>query len=693
MSKKRFAKDSFDTSAANYSIWRRLLRYAFVAAIWGGIVLTLLLAWYARDLAGLTRKQNVERKRAVTVYASDGQTVIGRYGEAEGTAVRVDELPRHVPEAFLAIEDRRFYYHFGIDPIGLVRAFYVNYKTGHVVQGGSTITQQLAKNLFLKPDRTLERKIQEAILALWLEVKYSKDEILSAYLNRVYFGAGAYGITAAADVYFNKKPQQLTVQEAAMLAGLLKAPSKFSPENSRDMAMKRMNQVLTAMDESGYLDPDRENKGGDGRPVPSRKPISLRDTITPTRYVTDWVVEEANALLGENGDDLMVMTTIEAPLQQKVTSNTLRIMREAFAAKKNKPETAVVVLDKTGAVLAMVGGTDYRKTQFNHAVTAKRQPGSSFKPFVYLAALEAGYLPGDLVNDAPFSIGSYSPQNHDGQYHGVVPLSYALAQSLNTAAVKVGQKVGYEKVVEAAQLCGITEKMEPNPSLALGTTELTPLTMAGGYATIANFGRAVTPYVIKSIKASSGEKLYTRKAEEQPERFSETTAQNLISMMRMVVTSGTGVAANPGFPVAGKTGTSQENRDAWFIGFSSSIVTAVWVGNDNNKPMPGVYGGTVPARIFKAAITEAQGARPALALGTANPYAQSTAEIIGVDESVFANMLDGLFGEAQNQTGPAAGGLAPGVSPYAPRSNAATRVIVKPVMEGDPAYTGPVYND
>lgn len=618
----------------------RLLKWLFVLAIWGGIAMAGVVLWYGKDLIELTKKSNFERKRSVLILAEDGQTVLANYGESAGVRVRVQDLPPYVGNAVLAIEDRRFRYHFGIDPIGLVRAAYTNFRYGHVIQGGSTITQQLAKNLFLKPDRTLKRKIQEAILAIWLETKYSKNEILSAYLNRVYFGSGAYGIDAAAHVYFDKPADRLTLEEAAMLAGLLKAPTRLAPDNNPDKAMARMNMVLDAMQEAGFLEQDKEESSveQDGRPVPPpRKPINLRDTNDGSRYFADWVLDRANELIGISGADLTIVTTLNPRLQkasQAAIGNSLDLF---FKDAKKIPQAALVMLARDGAILSMIGGRNYKDSQFNRATQAMRQPGSSFKPFVYLAALERGWRPGDPITDAPINLNGYAPANHDGRYYGDVPLTSAIALSLNAATVNLASKVGVDAIIDTARRAGITSELVHNYSIALGTSEVNVLEMAGAYATIANDGTFTPPYGIISIRGSGNDILYRHEAKPEPAVLDPDSCNRLIAMMQEVVYRGTGGRAFPGFPVAGKTGTSQDYRDTWFDGFSSVAVAAVWVGNDDNTPMRKQYGGNAPADIFRQIMQAAQEGHPIAALTNADPYEMS------LGSALMSQGLGGVF--------------------------------------------------
>jgi len=643
---RRSHRYDFDDDAPRRFGMGTVFKWLFVLAIWGGIALSAVLLWYGKDLIALTKQSNFERKRSIVVLANDGQTLLANYGESSGNRVRVQDLPPYVGNAVLAIEDRRFHYHMGVDPIGLLRAFYINWREGRVVQGGSTVTQQLAKNLFLKPERTMKRKIQEAILAVWLETKYTKEEILSAYLNRVYFGAGAYGIDAAANVYFDKPAERLTVEEAAMLAGLLKAPSRLSPENNPDRAIARMNMVLQAMEDSDFIEVEKEEKSQSSKPTPPRKPINLRETASGARYFTDWVVDRANELVGISGADLTIVSTLDAKLQRATQNAITTSLDTFFKDAKVQPQAAVVVLDKDGAVRTMVGGRNYRESQFNRATQALRSPGSAFKPFVYLAALEKGWRPGDPVMDAPLNLGGYQPANHDGQYYGLVPLTSALALSLNTATVQLASEVGVDAIIDVAHRAGIVEDLVPNYSVALGTSEVTVLEMTSAYTTIANFGVPTVPYGIISIRDGNDETVFRHESVPEAPVLDPGSCQRVIAMMQEVVNRGTGGRAYPGFPVAGKTGTSQDYRDTWFIGMSGAAVASVWVGHDDNTPMRKQYGGSAPADIFRQVIKAAQEGRPIVALTNADPYEMSFGSALTTEG--LGGVFSRLFGGADS---------------------------------------------
>lgn len=573
--------------------------------IWGTIVGGGLIAWYAYDMPDIRQIAQPERRPAITLLADDG-TVFARYGDLHGERVSISSVPPHLIHAILAIEDRRFFDHFGVDVFGLMRAAYHNFKAGRVVQGGSTITQQLAKNLFLTPERTTRRKVQEMLLAFWLEKTYSKEQILTAYLNRVYLGAGAYGVDAAADVYFGKPVAALNLRECALLAGLLRAPSRFAPTNNPELALARAKTVLGTMVEAAYITEVEKQAALAKVPEPQRKPNATGDG----RYFADWIVDQVNALLENAPQDIVVLTTLDTKLQ-RVAERKLESMLSAEGTTKKVEEGAVVSMTRDGAVRVLVGGRDYDNSQFNRVTQAMRQPGSSFKPVVYLAAIQQGLTPDEVFDDSPVTIGKWSPKNYDGKYRGSVTAREALAESINTVAVRLLQRVGVSQVVETARALGVTSALEPDLSLALGTNTLTPLELTGVYAALATGGRAVTPYGIKEIRSRDGKVLYQREEVNLPVTVNPESVATLVDMMTSVVSFGTGRRAALDRPVAGKTGTSSDYRDAWFLGFSSTYVTGVWLGNDDNKPMAKVTGGSLPAALWHDYMVEAEAGKAA----------------------------------------------------------------------------------
>lgn len=574
--------------------WRGVLKWALVVGIWLAVLAVAGLAWFAYDLprtSELARAASLAQGPAVAVTADDG-TVLARYGALYGAHTPLDAVAPVFVDAVLATEDRRFFQHFGIDPIGVARALAVNIWAGRIVQGGSSITQQLAKNLFLTPDQTLRRKIQEALLALWLEVQLDKRDILELYLNRVYFGAGAYGVGAAAVRYFGKPPAALDLAESAMLAGLLKAPSRWAPTGNLAGAQARAGAVLQNMVEAGLLDPAAARAA---RADPAR-PVAASGETRGVRYFTDWVLEELQQFVGRRTDDLIVRTSLDLRLQAAAES----AVRDGIAAASGRQvgQGALVAMRPDGAVRAMVGGTDHRRSAYNRATQALRQPGSVFKPFVYLAALEAGYRPDGLVADRPVAIGGWQPQNYDGRYLGEITLTEALAVSANAATVNLSEAVGRGKVVALAQRLGISAPMQPVPAIALGAAEATLLELTSAYAVFANGGQAVLPYAIQEVRRRNGSLVYARGGSGLGRIVAAEDAGALTLMLRAVIERGTGRAARLDRPAAGKTGTSSDYRDAWFIGYTAGLVAGIWAGNDDGEPMDRVTGGAVPARIW-----------------------------------------------------------------------------------------------
>jgi len=584
---------------------RGIVRFGVLLGIWGFIAVAGVCAYYGMGLPKLIDTAALSRKPSVTILAEDG-SVIARFGETTGAVVTVDKLPPHVPQAVLAVEDRRFYSHFGVDPIGIARAMFINFTSGRMVQGGSTITQQLAKNLFLSPERSLGRKIQEAMLALWLEWKFTKDEILTAYLNRVYLGAGAYGVDAAARVYFNKTAQELNIKEAAMIAGLLRAPSRYSPSSNPNLAEARAQVVLDTMVEAGFITEQQLRAMRNGVPTPRRRPGGN----DYGRYFADWILDQVEDYVGTDHGDITVQTTLRPTFQRAAEAAVATAVAEG--ADKRVGNGAAIIMSPDGAVRALVGGADYQSSQFNRAVQAQRQPGSSFKPVIYLSAIEtAGYTPDTLVEDAPLQIANYAPDNYTGEFAGWVPLREALAKSLNTVAVRILEDVGLREAQNTARRLGLPAPASTGLSYALGTAEVSLLQLTSAYASFANGGYSVRPYAIHMIRAQDGALLWRRQPSTPDQIISPQNLAMLVDMMKGVTTFGTGTAAAlPGHTTAGKTGTSQDFRDAWFMGFTADYVGGVWMGNDDNKPMRRVTGGNLPARTWQRMMTVAEAGLP-----------------------------------------------------------------------------------
>jgi penicillin-binding protein 1A len=612
-----------------------MLKWLAVATIWVSVAAVGVVAWYAADLPDVDAALTAPRRASVTVLAADGSEVASS-GDRYGMALTVSDLPPALPLAVLATEDRRFYGHFGVDVIGLARAMVANIRAGTVVQGGSTITQQAAKNLFLTPERTIKRKIQELMLALWLEHEFTKDQILAIYLNRVYFGAGAYGVDAAARKYFGRPAFRVSTYQAAMLAGLLKAPSRYNPLANPGLAAKRTGRVLANMVAAGFIteaevDAAKRHKG---------EVIASLGVRHGGRYFVDWVLAQVPDFVSAGDRDVIVTTTIDRRLQRLAEARVAETL-DGPGAKADASEAALVAMTADGAVRAMVGGRDYLRSQFNRAVQAYRQPGSAFKPFVYLAGLEAGLVPDSLIADAPLTVDGWKPRNFAGRYRGEVTLRRGLAESINTVAVRVSEHAGRARVINAAHRLGITADLKPTPSLALGAGEVSLIELAAAYATFANGGLGVWPYGIESIHDADGRLLYARSGS-GPGRIVEAGhAAEITDMLVEAVERGTGRAAKLPRPVAGKTGTSQNFRDAWFVGFSADLVTGVWMGNDNNRPMDKVTGGGLPAKLWRAFMADAHAGAPARPLPSLTPAPEESYTTVA-DDSLVPNFWERL---------------------------------------------------
>ena len=592
------------------------LKWGTVGAVWAVIAFSVLAAWYATELPDVEQAFNATRRPTVTVLAADGSqlTIIGDvYGRPTG----LDELPRALIQAVLATEDRRFFGHFGLDVIGLARAMKANLQAGRIVQGGSTITQQVAKNLFLTPERTIKRKIQELLLALWLEHRFTKDQILTIYLNRVYLGAGTYGVDAAAGKYFDRPAARLSTYQAAMLAGLLKAPSRYNPLAHPARSRARTAQVVKNMIAAGYLSPaeavNAAPKAANGEAwaaAPSRSRLG--------RHFTDWVLEQVSGYVNPGDRDIVVRTTLDHHLQGFAEAFVGKALTKQ-GRKTGISEAALVAITPSGAVRAMVGGRNYVKSQFNRATQAKRQPGSAFKPFVYLAGLEAGLTPETVLVDEPVRIGEWRPRNFDKRHIGPVSLKQAMARSINTVAVKVGEKAGRARVIGVSRRLGLSGDFKTTPSLALGAQEVTLLELTQAYGPFANGGAGVWAYGIEEIRDRAGNLLYRRRGSGPGRVVSEVHVAAMNAMLSGVITHGTGRASKIGRPQAGKTGTSQNFRDAWFVGYTADLVTGVWMGNDDGKAMGNVTGGGPPARLWRDFMQAAHAGTPPRALPGLTP--------------------------------------------------------------------------
>jgi penicillin-binding protein 1A len=609
---------------------RGFLRWLFVTSfkfgVVGAVALAMLFAvsWFSLDQKGLL--QIPQREPGIMILASDGSEM-AEQGTFFGDAVSLQGLPDYVPNAIIAIEDRRFYGHVGVDPIGISRAMYNNLKRGEMREGGSTLTQQLAKNLFLSHERTFSRKAQELVFAIWLESKFSKDEILQLYLNRVYFGGGANGIDKAARTFYGKSAYELTLMEAATLAGVLKAPTTYNPARNPEDAATRAKLVLNNMVEEGYI--SRED-AQDAIDNPTTATVS---NFTPaTQYAVDWINTQLPLLMSKSQQSLIIETTIEPNLQAQAEAS-LRKRLADNAKKLNVTQGAVITMDGTGAIRALVGGRSYKRSQFNRATEAKRQPGSTFKAFVYLAALENGYKPDTVEVDEPITFGKWSPENHRRKYLGPVSLEQAYALSLNSISAKLTHAVTPVSVTRTAKRLGITSKLGLDTSIALGTSEVSLLELTSAFTPFANGGQAVEPYIVKRILGRDGSVLYERGGSGLGRVIGERELGDMNAMMRQVVLTGTGTKARfDGQDIGGKTGTSQDYRDAWFVGYTPYLVTGVWMGNDDNSPTRKVTGGSLPALVWSDVMSKAHQGMPEIPLpGERSAPVEAELQVSGVD--------------------------------------------------------------
>jgi penicillin-binding protein 1A len=570
----------------------RFLYWSFVLGLWAVIAVIGGTVWIGAHLPAIQSLEIPKRPPSIQIVGMTGR-VIAMRGDGGGATLSLKELPPYLPKAFIAIEDRRFYAHHGVDPLGIGRAVIANVLHQGVSQGGSTITQQLAKNLFLTPERTIGRKIQELVLAFWLERKFTKTEILELYLNRVYFGAGAYGVEAAAQRYFGKPARQLTLAEAAMLAGLVKSPSRLAPIHNPDGAERRAQTVLVAMADNKLITDDMAKVAiaHPAHAVPQAGAGSVN-------YVADWIMDVLDDLIGRVDQDLVIETSIDPVLQaaaEKALVDELTLKGQKFGVGQG----AVVAMTPDGTVRALVGGKNYAESQFNRAVAAKRQPGSAFKPFVYLTAIERGLTPETVRDDRPLDLKGWKPENYGHEYYGPVTLTQALAMSLNTVSVRLAVEFGPTAVVKTAYRLGIASKLDANPSIALGTSEVSVIELVGAFASFANGGYGATPHVVERVRAADGSVLYARSPEGLGRIIEGRYVAMMNQMMQETLLTGTARKAElPGWPAAGKTGTSQDFRDAWFVGYTSHLVTGVWLGNDDGSPTHKTTGSGLPVEIW-----------------------------------------------------------------------------------------------
>jgi penicillin-binding protein 1A len=581
--------------------WRRFLRRVLVWTL--GFVLLVAMAlgvsvaFAARSLPSYEKLKSSQQGQMIVVRARDGTEIVS-LGPSFGRWIPIDQIPRVMQDAMISVEDRRYRDHYGVDPIGVIRSLFVRVESGHWRQGGSTITQQLARNVFLNNNRTFARKAREAILAIALETKFSKNQILELYLNKVYFGGGAYGVDSASRKFFGHPGTELTLPEAAIIAGLVKAPSRYSPTADAQAAVDRAKVVLETMQDAGAITA-AEAAGADLKAVK----LTQEGGQNSVRYFTDWALPQLDMLMPENSEPIEVWTTLDIGMQHAATQ----------AIQSNAPKDtqgALVSLDRDGAVLAMVGGTDYVTSNYNRATSAMRQPGSAWKLFVYLAALEAGYKPDDTVVDEPVTINGWSPRNSGGTYAGKIDVRTAFAYSKNTVAAQLGNEVGFGAVASMARRFGITTPINTNPSMVLGTSDVRLIDMTRAFAAVSAKGTSIEPYGIIKVATTDGRVLYQHENRSEQSLVPPYVAAGITDLLQTAVNIGTGRAAQIGRPVAGKTGTTSSNKDGWFLGFSSGVTTGVWMGRDDAHTVPGLQGGTAPARAFAQYMSYAVARRP-----------------------------------------------------------------------------------
>jgi penicillin-binding protein 1A len=550
-----------------------------------------VLVYYAYDLPDIDKLNEDKLKSSIVIQDYKGQ-FLASYGDIYTEYVKYDDIPQNLIDAVIATEDRRFFKHWGIDLRGLARAVFVNIAKGRMAQGGSTVTQQLAKNVFLKPDRNLKRKIQEAMLAIWLEKHYSKEQIIEMYLNRVYLGGGVYGIDAASRKYFNKTAKRMNLYESAMIAGMMKAPTSYSPQNNQRAAIARTEQVLLNMVDAEKISEKEMRKAY--RQGTQLKFTQPRDS---DKYFTDFVVDLIPEFVGKTSEKLIVRTTFN-PRYQKIAEDAVAKNMLEYGDAAKAEQAALVALAPGGAIRAMIGGVDYSVSQYNRVFQSQRQPGSAFKIFTYAAAFQNGMTPDTIVEDSPITVGKWSPKNFDGQFRGEISIRSAFTQSLNAATVYIAEATGRSNVLHTARKMGIKSTLAPTPSVVLGASEVNLLELAGSYGVLANNGFYAEPYAIETIKSPEGKVLYEH-FRSGSQVLNSDTVYMMNDIMSGVIQYGTGRAANFGRSAGGKTGTSTDHRDAWFVGYTPDIIAGVWVGNDNNKAMSKVTGGSIPARIWR----------------------------------------------------------------------------------------------
>ena len=582
----------------------RLIKWLFLIFIWLVLFLSIAVTWSLLNLPE-TESIQISRQPSITFLDKEGR-IIASYGDIYGQSIQYENLPKNLVNAVIVTEDKRFFFHPGIDIKGIVRAAIVNLKSGRIVQGGSTITQQLAKNLFLTPERSFTRKLHELILSFWLELRFTKQQLLSIYLNRVYLGSGTYGVQAASEKYFNKKVEELNLYECALIASLLKAPSRYNPIANEELSRERTYKVLENMKKSNLITDQSIIEAK----LNNKTYNKYTSAPKSTRYFIDWLLPRVKSYLGEIKEDLIVRTTLDVKLQEIAEDSVNSITSKYSSAD----QSALVALDLDGGVMAMIGGRDYGDTQFNRVTQAQRQPGSAFKIFVYLAGLKEGFEPEDEMVDSEININGWSPKNYKKEYLGEISLFDAFAKSINTVAVQLSENIGRQNVINMARSMGIRSPIINSPSLALGTSEVNLLELTAAYDVLANSGKGIFVHGIRSIENTSGKTLFMREGKGPGEILESELVNTMIRMLENTIQTGTGKNAKIDRPAAGKTGTSQSLRDAWFIGFSSDLVVGVWFGNDDDSPMKDITGGTAPAILWSDFMKKAHLGKPPVAL-------------------------------------------------------------------------------
>jgi penicillin-binding protein 1A len=576
------------------------IKVALLLIVWLAFILSAALVYYAHDLPDISIMAQHDRKPQITIYGAD-EVILAKYGDLRGDTLTYSQIPTNLIQAIITAEDRRFFNHIGIDVLGILRAYSANLLAGKVVQGGSTITQQLAKIIYLSPERTFKRKIQEMLIAFQLERNFSKEQIIAMYVNRVYMGRGSYGMDAAAEYYFGKSIEDITPFECAILASMLKAPTKYAAANNRKLVIDRARYILQEMAEQGYITTDEMRKAT----PPKFIERGAARGVLKNPYFSDFVLSQVQELVDNPNQDLKVYTTLDVNAQATLEHAAEKVMAEN-AQKHHASQVAAIAMEPSGAIKAMIGGRSYDGSQYNRAVMAKRQPGSAFKIFVYLAALEDGFTPHDTFEDKPISYSQgkglplWTPKNFKNEFRGEMTLSEAFTNSINTVTVQLSEKVGRAKVIHLAKRLGVESSLPNLPSIALGAADLTLLEMTQALAHIANDGIKVRAFAILQIRNANNEVIYEHPGLPTETVIDDSDVATIQNMMRDVVDHGTGRAAKlPGKISYGKTGTTQDHRDAWFIGASDKLVAGIWVGNDDNTPMKGVVGGSLPASIWK----------------------------------------------------------------------------------------------